>query len=105
MMKKVLLAVAVLLLIATAFFAGMKWQMMHLAEVPVYRLKEKILLQESPDSIGVLPAGATIYEYIAGGDTTTYFVFFNMQNQFIIEPKTFSGRFNIAPLDGYVESN
>ncbi|HAS6247698.1 TPA: hypothetical protein I7203_15225 [Vibrio vulnificus] len=103
MVKNIMYIVITLVLCGIAFIAGSKWKQETLGNLPSYKLKEDIKLQESPDAIGGLPAGSTIYEYRSMGETTTYIAFFNLKNQMIIEPVKHEKANTVAPLDGYVE--
>lgn len=101
MVKKIMCITITLVLCAAAFYAGTKWKERTLGTLPMYHLKESIKLQLSPEHIGSLPAGSTIYKYSAKGETVTYFVFFSMENRMIIErfrPKKFN---TVSPLSGY----
>ena len=103
MVKIIMYILITLVLCGVAFFAGTKWKQNTLGSLPTYKLKEEVKLQESPDAIGSLPAGSTIYEYNTMGETTTYIAFFNLKNQMIIEPIKHEKENTVAPLDGYVE--
>jgi hypothetical protein len=103
MVKNIMYILITLVLCGAAFLAGSKWKQNTLGSLPTYKLKEGIKLQESPSAIGSLPAGSTIYEYSAMGETTTYIAFFNLKNQMIIEPIKHEKENTVAPLDGYVE--
>ena len=90
-------------LCVTAFWAGAKWKRYNLSDMSTYRLLEDIKLQESPENIGSLPAGSIIYKYKAKPETTTYIVFFKMENRMIIEPIELEKINAISPLSGYQE--
>lgn len=57
-----------------------------------------VTLQVSPDSIGVLPAGSTLYGHRALGEIATYKVFINTKRLDLLKESEFQG---IAPIDAY----
>ncbi|MBQ4878738.1 hypothetical protein [Pseudoalteromonas luteoviolacea] len=103
MVKNIMYIVITLVLCGIAFVAGSRWKQETLGNLPTYKLKEGIKLQESPDAIGELPAGSTIYEYRSLGETRTYIAFFNLKNQMVIEPIKHEKVSTVDPLDGYVD--
>ncbi len=101
-MKNLVYIVITVMMCGISFLAGSWWKQENLAVLPAFTLQDSIALQESPDAIGALPAGTTIYEYRAMGETITYIVFFNLENRMIIKSVVHEKMNTVAPLYGYV---
>lgn len=92
-----------LVLSGLAFFLGTKWQKENIASKQTYKLTSDINLQVSPDEIGKLPKGTTLYEFNAMGETTTYVVFVNLENQTVLTPFQHEHQNTVDPIDGYTD--
>lgn len=90
-----------IVLTGLGFLLGTKWKQENIASKSTYHLTSDINVQVSPDDIGTLPKGTTLYEFKSMGETTTYVVFVNIENQTILRPFQHEHKNTVDPLDGY----
>ena len=102
-MQKITYTILVLFVGVIGFFTGVVFEEFRFPDLHTYQLKKEISIQHSPENIGTLPEGTTIYEYRAMGETTTYLVFFNLENPQVFESIEFEHKYTINPLSGYLE--
>ncbi|MBB1295688.1 MULTISPECIES: hypothetical protein [unclassified Pseudoalteromonas] len=77
---------------------------MQLLESSPVKLTQPLTLQATPDQVGLLPEGTTLYSYSSGPSTETYVVFISSQNLMIVEPIKFPNFMTVDPLYGYIDS-
>ena len=104
MLLKILLSVVLCLLLVGAFIVGMYYGRATLGEVNKYTLKESLVIQNSPDSIGKIPKGVVLYEYKHLPEVSRYYLFLNMKDVDKLEPYADRGKYNLIDgVDAYVE--
>jgi len=103
-MTKFLILIVMLLVAVVAFYGGMQWQREHIGDFRKWRLTEPMELQKSPEHLGELPAGTTLYEYRMLPETGIYIVFVTTQQRDALkEYEPTEGKQNeVDPLSGYV---
>jgi hypothetical protein len=94
---------SVIVLCAASFLGGIYWHKSSLLNTSTFITTQALTLQQSPDQLGVLPVGTTLYSYNDGPDTETFIIFVNTNNLNAIEPIKFKHNMTISPIDGYIE--
>lgn len=99
---KIVKAISILVFGLLCFASGSFWSNMQIIESNPVRLTQPLTVQLSPDQLGIIPKGTTLYQYSSGPSTETYVLFINSKNLSVVEPVVFQNFMTIDPLDGYI---
>lgn len=100
---KLLKLFSIIVLSAACFLGGIYWHKSSLLNTSAFTTTQALTLQQSPEHLGMLPVGTTLYSFNAGPDTETFIIFVNTNNLNAIEPIKFEHNMTISPIDGYIE--
>lgn len=92
--------ILVLALCITSFIGGNFYQKWRLLESGPVKLTSDLEIQSSPENIGVLPKGTTMYSF-ASLDTETFVVFINTSALDVLEATQFERPMTVDPIDAY----
>jgi hypothetical protein len=101
-MKLIFSLIALVSMMATSFFLGMKWEKYRILESDSLELRAPFVLQSDKGN-GQLPVGTILYPYSSGPSIDTFVIFINTKSLNALEPFSFEKPFTMVSLDAYQE--
>jgi hypothetical protein len=104
MLIKSVLVIVLSLLAVGIFFLGMYYGRTTIGEANKYVLKEPLVIQWSPKSMGKIPSGVILYEYKHLPEISRYYMFVNIKDVDKLEQYQGNDKYNlISGVDAYTE--